>query len=121
MESRILQTPQTTSTFGPPISQQPVLDPTIQQHNPSPSSKIILHHSHPILSPGEPIKQSEQENLATAEELELSQKEFNQPNILTMTHEEFYQWRQVLGQFKHELSKTIKFTLNANIPNIDSN
>jgi hypothetical protein len=108
MESHILLTPQTTSISGIQNSPGHVLAPIFQPTKPSPSNPIILENSQPNLPPGERIKQSDQENLATAEELELNQKEFNQPNILTMTHEEFYQWRQVLGQFKNDLSKTIK-------------
>jgi hypothetical protein len=32
------------------------------------------------------------------------------PRILTLTAEEFYQWRQVLGQFKQTLQKELKST-----------
>jgi hypothetical protein len=107
MESRTLPMPQTISTSGLP-SKQRLSAPITQSIKPLPSNPIILQQLKTILPPGEPVKQSEQESLPTAEELEANQKQFSQPNILTLTHEEFVQWRQVLGQFQSEVSKAIQ-------------
>jgi len=41
--------------------------------------------------------------LPTAEQIECS--EVPPPRTFTLSYEEFYQWRQVLGQFKQSIQK----------------
>jgi hypothetical protein len=59
----------------------------------------------------QPMPMQQQIKLPTAETMETIEQntQFHmKKRILKMTYEEFYQWRQVLGQYKKELYKGIK-------------
>jgi hypothetical protein len=74
--------------------------PTIKK-----DSKVVLPLGDPSKSP-EVVNQHQKQQIPTAEAMEQTQIE-PQMSILTLTYEEFYQWRQVLGQYKKEIRATI--------------
>jgi hypothetical protein len=50
------------------------------------------------------LENQQMNKLATAEQIQCS--EVQPPRIFTLSYEEFYQWRQVLGQFKQSIKNS---------------
>ena len=100
-----MSTPQTNCIPG--TRNLTLLVPITQQPSPCNSNPATLQNSPGILQHGEHFKFPVLEN-PTVETI-LSSK-VPSPRILTLTAEEFYQWRQVLGQFKQSLQKELKST-----------
>lgn len=108
MESHTLLTQHVSSTPGHQMLHPILLDPTTQQPKPSYSSQTILQVLPTALQHGELVKSHDLENqqlnkLPTAEQIQCS--EVPPPRTFTLSYEEFYQWRQVLGQFKQNIQK----------------
>jgi len=98
-----MSTPQTSCILG--TRNLTLLVPITQQPSPCNSNPTTLQNSPGISQHGEIYKFPVLENPAV--ETILSSKVPN-PRTLTLTAEEFYQWRQVLGQFKQSLQKELK-------------
>jgi len=108
MESRTLLTQQISSIHGHQTLHPIPLDPTTQQLKPSYSSQTILQVLPTALQHGDLVNNRALENqqmnkLPTAEQIQCS--EVPPPRTFTLSYEEFYQWRQVLGQFKQSIQK----------------
>jgi len=106
MECPTLSTHPTNSIHGQQTQPLPLSDPTIQQAKPSYSNQTILQALPIALQHGEPVsnlvlENQQPNNLPTAEEIQCS--EVQPPRTFTLSYEEFYQWRQVLGQFKQTI------------------
>ena len=98
----IMSTPPTSSSPGTRKPPPNTLDHTIPQLVLSHTNLIISPISQPVSKSGEKSSSPANVKLPTADEM-LEGQPPNQPRILKMSYEEFYQWRQILGTYKKQM------------------
>jgi hypothetical protein len=106
-----------TSISGTQRPQLNVLEPTTKQPTASPTATTISPNSLIGFKCGERsnspdpanLVQQQQRQLPTAEEIQ--GEEPPKERVLTMTNEEFFQWRQILGAYKKQIQSTIQTVL----------
>jgi hypothetical protein len=107
MESHTLSTMQTKSTHGTLKPHLNVSDLTMQSPNQLASTTTLSPNSLIGFQCGDPCKvQDPVKQLPMVEEILAA--EAPPPRTLRIKHEEFYQWRQVLGAFQKNVQSTIK-------------
>lgn len=101
MESPISSIRPTSSIPGIESLPLSTSDNTIHQTKPF-SSKTIISTDSPIDSPnGEHLKfRDSEKQLPTAEQILNNKTTKNTKRTLKMTNEDFFQWRQILGNYK---------------------
>lgn len=107
MESLTLSTIPIKSTHGTLKPHLNVSDLTMQSQNQSHSTTTLSPNSLIGFQSGDQCKvQDPVKQLPTVEEILAA--EVPPSRTLKITHEEFYQWRQVLGAFQKNVQSTIK-------------
>jgi hypothetical protein len=107
MECHTLLMDSATSIPGRLIQHPNLSDPITQQQKPFDITPTISKSLKENLNSGEANKSPEPESLKfpTAEEIE--QEKYPSQRVLTVTNEEFYQWKQILGNYKKIIRKNI--------------
>jgi hypothetical protein len=107
MESLISSTAKAASSLGTPRQSLSSSEHTMSNQGKLPIPKTSSENSLVGFMTGEASSPSVPERpLPTAEEIQASKSQ--NPRILTMTSEEFYQWRQVLGNYKTLVKSQLK-------------
>jgi hypothetical protein len=108
MESHISSTIRTDSTSGTLKPQLVISDPTRTKRS---TSQILLESSatastHGGVSSSPGFVSPQTLSLPNAEEILAAQQP--KKRILTLTHEEMYQWQQILGKFKKNMKESLE-------------
>jgi hypothetical protein len=112
MECHTLLTSNIISTPGTPRLPHNTLEATMPQQERSDTTRIISKSLKEDLQVGEQNKKPEHESLKLPTPEEIEQEKYPAPRVLTMTNEEFYQWRQILGTYKKIIKKNILDSLS---------